>query len=233
MSRGNAVAEEGGDTVAQKDQPQPEEKPLMRGWLHAVAFFVSIPAGIVLVLSAGSTAARIAAAVYSLSLAGLFGASAAYHTLPWSDLGRRRMKRLDHSMIYILIAGTYTPFALLVVRGTWGIVLLSVIWAGAVAGIVLKLIQVDGFQVLAGTLYIVLGWLALLALPKLIHELNAVELALILTGAVIYTLGAVGLLRRKPDPNPKVFGYHEVWHVAVIAACACFYVATFLVVMSR
>ena len=205
----------------------------MRGWFHAVAFFVSIPAGIVLVWSAGSTAARIAALVYSLSLAGLFGASAAYHTLPWSDLGRRRMKQLDHSMIYVLIAGTYTPFALLVLKGTWGVVLLAVIWIGAITGIIFKLISIDGFQVLAGTLYIVLGWLAILALPKLVQTLNLLELSLIIAGAVIYTLGAVGLLRRRPNPKPSVFGYHEVWHAAVIAACACFYVATLLVVLGQ
>ena len=205
----------------------------MRGWLHTVAFFASIPAGAVLVMSAGTTASRIAALVYSLSLAGLFGASAAYHVLPWQETGRRRMKRLDHSMIFVLIAGTYTPFALLVVRGPWGIVLLATIWIGAIIGIIIKLIRIDGFPVIGGTLYIVLGWLALLALPRLLSELDTLELTLIVAGAVIYTLGAVGLLRRKPDPSPAVFGYHEVWHVAVIAACACFYVVTLLVVLGR
>jgi len=215
------------------DEPTTEAppKPSMRGRLHQVAFFISIPAGLVLVASAGSAGARIATAVYALSLAGLFGSSAAYHTVPWSEKALARMKRLDHSMIFILIAGTWTPFALLVIKGAWGITLLAVVWAGAVAGVILKVVRIDGFRVVGGALYIVLGWLALVAMPKMIRTLTPVEIALILAGAVIYTLGAIVLLRRKPDPNPKVFGYHEVWHTMVIAACACFYAATLLVVI--
>lgn len=201
-----------------------QSKPLMRGRLHQVAFFLSIPAGVALVLVAGSTTARIAVAIYSLSLCGLFGASAAYHTGSWSDKARLRMKRLDHSMIFILIAGTYTPFALLVVKGTWGHVLLALVWTGALAGVALKVIRIDGFQTVGGALYIVLGWMALLALPKMLHNLTVLQLALVFTGAVTYTLGAVVLRLNKPNPSPRFFGYHEVWHTATIVAAACFYV---------
>lgn len=201
-----------------------EEKPLMRGRLHQVAFFLAIPAGIALIMAAGSTTARIAAAIYSISLCGLFGASAAYHTGSWSDKARLRMKRLDHSMIFILIAGTYTPFALLVVKGTWGHVLLGLVWVGALVGVTLKIVRIDGFEMLGGTLYIVLGWMALLALPKMLHNLTVAQLALIFTGAITYTLGAVVLRLNKPNPSPRVFGYHEVWHTATIIAAACFYV---------
>lgn len=201
-----------------------QTKPLMRGRLHQVAFFLSIPAGVALVLVAGSTTARIAVAIYSLSLCGLFGASAAYHTCSWSDKSRLRMKRLDHSMIFILIAGTYTPFALLVVKGTWGHVLLAIVWTGALAGVVLKVTRIDGFQTIGGALYIVLGWMAVLALPKMLHNLTIAQLALVFTGAVTYTLGAVVLRTNKPNPSPRFFGYHEVWHTATIVAAACFYV---------
>jgi hemolysin III len=206
------------------------DKPSMRGMLHLLAFLFSIPAGVLLIASAGTTTARVAAAVYAVGLAGLFGASAAYHTLPWTETGRVRMKRLDHSMIYVLIAGTYTPFALLVVEGPWGVGMLVVVWFGAILGITLKLVRIDGFRATAGTLYIVLGWIAILALPAMIRDLSVFELVLVFAGAASYTLGSIVLLRRKPDPSPKTFGYHEVWHTAVIAACVCFYLVTFSVV---
>jgi len=206
------------------------DKPSMRGLLHLLAFLFSIPAGILLVASAETTTARVAAAIYAVSLVGLFGASAAYHTLPWTNTGRVRMKRLDHSMIYVLIAGTYTPFALLVVEGPRGVGMLVVVWFGAIMGITLKLINIDGFRAITGTLYIVLGWIAILALPGMIRDLSVFELLLVFLGAASYTLGSIVLLRRRPDPHPKTFGYHEVWHTAVIAACACFYVVTFSVI---
>lgn len=204
----------------------------MRGWLHMGALLVAIPAGVVLVLAADSTAAKVATAIYALSLAGMFAGSAFYHVVPWSEKGRARMKKVDHSMIYILIAGTYTPFALLVIQGTWGMAILSIVWVGAAAGIILKLVHIDGFQRISGTLYVVLGWLAILGLPRLLQGLNTAELILVASGGITYSLGAIVLLRTKPDPSPKWFGYHEVWHVAVIVGCACFYLAMLLVVLS-
>jgi len=214
--------------------PQPSaDTPFLRGWLHMAALLVVIPAGVVLVVSADSPAARVATAIYAFSLAGMFAGSAFYHVVPWSEKGRARMKKLDHSMIYVLIAGTYTPFALLVIQGVWGMVILSAVWIGALAGIALKLVHIDGFRRIGGALYIVLGWLAILGLPRLVSGLTLVEFVLVFAGGITYTLGAVVLLRTRPDPSPKWFGYHEVWHVAVIVACACFYVATLLVVLGR
>jgi hemolysin III len=212
--------------------PQVPETPTWRGRLHQAAFFVSVPAGIVLVLAARSTTARIAAIVYSLSLAAMFGASAAYHRLPWSPRSRRRMKRLDHSMIFVLIAGTYTPMALLVLRGAFAIVLLCLVWVGALAGIALKVLKIDGLKAVSGALYIALGWLAILATPQFVHGLSAPALGLLFAGGILFTTGAIVLATHRPDPSPRVFGYHEVWHSMVVCACFCHYVLILLVLQS-
>lgn len=205
-------------------------KPLLRGRFHQSAFFVSIPAGVALAFLAAGALARTAAIVYAVSLTAVFGASAAYHCRDWSPEALRRMKRLDHSMIYVLIAGSYTPASLLVLRGAWSVVVLSLVWAGAAVGITLKLVRIDGFHVLTGFLYMALGWLALVALPQPVRGLSPVATALMVTGGVLYTLGAMVLARRRPDPAPRVFGYHEVWHAFMTAAVACHYGMILLVV---
>jgi hemolysin III len=198
-------------------------KPRLRGRFHQVAFFLSIPAGVVLATLAPSAVARAAALVYSVSLTAVFGASAAYHRVPWSEKALRRMKRVDHSMIYVLIAGSYTPVLLLAMHGVWSITLLSLVWAGAAVGITLKLARIDGFSVLTAILYIALGWLAIVALPQLVHRLSPAALVLMVIGGLLYTVGAIVLARRRPDPSPTVFGYHEVWHAFMVAAAACHY----------
>jgi hemolysin III len=141
------------------------------------------------------------------------------------------MKRLDHSMIFVLIAGTYTPIALLVVEGGWSTALLAVVWGGAALGIALKLLRIDDLHAVGGTLYIVLGWLAIAAIPAMVRGLHPVALAFIVAGGLLYTTGAIVLARHRPDPNPRVFGYHEVWHAFTIAAGACHYVAMLLIVV--
>ncbi len=206
-------------------------KPRWRGRLHQAAFLVSIPAGISLVAVAGTAAARVAAAIYAFSLTGMYAASAAFHRVPWRPQVRRWMRRLDHAMIFLLIAGTYTPFALLVLDGAWAIVVLSLVWAGALFGIALKL-STSRLETLAAALYIVLGWVAVIALPVIASRLGPGTMALLLGGGLLYTLGAVVLFRRRPDPSPRVFGYHEVWHVLVVAASACHY-ALILILMLR
>ena len=211
---------------------QAPETPTWRGRLHQAAFYVSVPAGIVLVLAARSTTARVAAIVYSSSLAAMFAASAAYHRLPWSPRSRRRMKRLDHSMIFVLIAGTYTPMALLVMRGTFAIVLLCLVWVGALAGIALKVLRVDGLKAVSGALYIALGWLAILATPQFVRGLSGLALGLLFAGGTLFTTGAIVLASHRPDPSPRVFGYHEVWHSMVVGACFCHYVVILLVLRS-
>jgi hemolysin III len=192
---------------------------------------VSIPAGLALVAAAPSPTARIAAVVYALSLISLFGTSAAYHRLPWSPKARLWMKRLDHSMIFMLIAGTYTPFSLLVLPWPWSLVILVVVSGGAILGIALKMARVDGLRALTGGLYIALGWIAIVALPQIVRGLSGPALGLLLSGGVMYTAGAIVLARRRPDPRPSSFGYHEIWHSLVIGGSMCHYALVFLIVL--
>jgi hemolysin III len=196
----------------------------MRGRLHEIAFFVAIPAGLALVVLAPGPIARIAAIVYWIALLSQFGVSASYHLGRWSARTHERMRRLDHSTIFLLIAGTYTPFCLLALNGTASRVLLAVVWIGAAAGVVTKLYRTD-LNVLSGFLYIGLGWAAIVLMPSLIHSLTSVELALMITGGSLYTLGALVLATKRPDPFPSTFGYHEIWHAATIAAAACLFAA--------
>lgn len=208
-------------------------KPRFRGRLHQIAFFFSIPQGIAIVAAGAGWLSRIAAGVYALSLSGLYGVSASYHRVKWSPSALQRMRRLDHSMIFVLIAGTYTPVALIVLRGVWATALLGAVWAGAIAGIALKVFGMERTRKLAGTLYIVLGWLAVIAMPWIVPRVGVASLALIVSGGILYTVGAIVLLRRRPDPKPYVFGYHEVWHSMVVAASSCHYAAILLILLAR
>ncbi len=217
-------------SIERMSGPPGSAKPRWRGRIHQVAFFVSIPAAIALVALAESWVARFATSVYALSLMSVFGASAAYHRGEWSPKALRRMKRLDHSMIFVLIAGSYTPIALLMLHGPWSIVILSAVWAGAVAGITLKLIRIDGFSVLTAALYMVMGWLALIALPQLVHEMPTPALVLTVAGGLLYTAGAIIFAIRRPDPAPTVFGYHEIWHAFMVAAASCHFAMVTIVV---
>ena len=199
-----------------------DPRPRLRGWLHKWAFFVSVPAGVVVVALAQGASARAGAAVYAVSLSGLFGTSAAYHRLARSVRARAVLRRADHAMIYVLIAGTSTPVALHVLDGAAAVVGLSLMWAGALLGVALKL-SPHSYGVAASAGYIVLGWLAMLALPQLVTGLGAALFVLLVAGGVLDTAGAVILLRRWPDPAPSVFGYHEVWHAFVVGAGLCHY----------
>ena len=207
----------------------PPVRPRLRGWIHLVAFFVSIPAGVALVLIAEGAAARAAAAIYALSLIAVFGASAAYHRVRWSPKANRRMKRLDHSMIFVLIAGSYTPISILVLHGPWSIAILSVVWLGAALGVALKVARIDGLHGLTGTLYIGLGWLAVIALPQLLRGMTLPQFLLMMTGGLLYTTGAIVFASRRPDPSPATFGFHEVWHAFMVAAAACHFTMIALV----
>lgn len=207
-------------------------KPRFRGRLHQIAFFVVIPAGAALVAVAPTASARIAALVFSLSLVGLYGTSAAYHTVAWSPGARRWMRRLDHSMIFVLIAGTYTPLCILILDPPLSWVLLSVVWCVALAGIVLKMVRIDGFTALGGTLYVTLGWVAVVLAPQLVRGLGGLLVGLVLAGGILYTTGAIVLARRRPDPAPATFGYHEIFHSFVIGGSACHYAVVLLVLVS-
>jgi len=203
--------------------------PRLRGRIHQVAFFVSIPTGLVLVALAGGGVRMAVAAIYAASLTAVFGASAAYHRGPWSPRARRWMKRLDHSMIFVLIAGSYTPVSVLALDGPWEVVLLSLVWAGAAVGVTLKTARPDGLPVLTGILYMALGWLALVALPQLVKGMTPAALALMVSGGLLYTAGAIVFASRRPDPRPGSFGYHEVWHAFQVAAAVCHYAMILLV----
>jgi len=204
-------------------------KPRMRGRIHQVAFFFSIPAGIVLIVLAKGAVGRTAAIIYAVSLSAVFGASASYHVGTWSRPALRRMKRLDHSMIFVLIAGSYTPITLLVLHGAWSVVILSLIWSMAAIGIALKLARIDGLSKLAATLYMSMGWLVVIPFLQLYRGLSTPALTLLIAGGALYTVGAIVFAKRQPDPNPAVFGYHEVWHAFIVAAAACHWAMILLV----
>jgi hemolysin III len=208
----------------------PARAPRLRGRLHQVAFFVAAPAGIALVVAAPTGLSRLAAAVYAVSLTGLYGTSALYHRLPWSPRGRRWMRRLDHSMIFVLIAGTYTPFCMLVLTGALGTATLITVWVGAAVGIATKFYRVD-LHVLSGFMYIGLGWVAVVSLPALIRGMDTPETVLLIVGGLLYSFGALVLATNQPNPWPLTFGYHEVWHSITIAAAVCHYVCIMMIVL--
>jgi hemolysin III len=201
-------------------------KPRLRGVSHEWAFFISLIAGGALIAAAPSGHARIAMAIYAFSLSGLLGTSALYHRVNWRRPEIRKwMRRLDHSMIFLLIAGTVTPFALLVMSGPLADALLIAVWAGAVAGIVVELIWVDAPKWVSTIVYLAVGWIGLLGFPAIVVDAGIGAGILIAAGGVFYTTGAIVYARQRPDPNPAVFGYHEIFHVLVLAAAAAHFAA--------
>lgn len=194
------------------------ERPVWRGLMHAWAFFLAIPAGVLLIVFADRPAARAAAAVYFATLLLVFGTSAAYHRLARSYRQRLIMQRLDHSMIYFLITGTYVPICLVGLPPQWGIPLLSTVGAFGLLGVVIKLAGWRRMNAVSYALYPVMGWAAVAAAPALASHLTAAQLALVAGGGLAYTVGFPVLLLRRPDPWPKVFGYHEVWHTLTVIA---------------
>ena len=205
--------------------PEVRVKPRLRGVFHQWAFFVSLASGTLLVMLAATMRATLAAAIYAVSVSALFGVSALYHRVSWTIPAWRRMRRLDHSMIFLLIAGTYTPVGLLVLRGTLASVVLAVVWGGALAGIVLELVWTGAPRWLGGTVYLALGWVAVVATPQLFARLGLAGGLLIVAGGLLYSAGAAVYALRRPDPAPAVFGYHEVFHLLVIAGVATHFLA--------
>ena len=205
-------------------------KPRLRGVLHQYAFFVAVVAGAALVLAADGTRERIAALVYAFGLAGLLGTSALYHRITWPPRARMWMRRLDHSMIFVLIAGTATPIALLVLDDPLRTVLLCVAWGGTLAGVLLNLLWPTAPKWVSSVVYLAIGWSGIAALPSLAaYAWHA--LALLAAGGVLYTLGAIVYAVGRPNPAPAVFGYHEIFHALVVAAAALHFVAVGIVVL--
>jgi hemolysin III len=207
-------------------------KPLLRGRLHLGALVVAVPAAVVLVLAADSPRARVAAVVYGSSLVAVFLVSSAYHRLGRSPRVRGVLRRADHAAIYLLIAGSYTPVAVVAIGGAAGWAIVVAAWSLATIGVLLKVVWFHRTQFAGSVLYVGLGWMIVAATPSLVDHVTGGELSLLVAGGVLYTVGALVLARRRPDPNPRVFGYHEVWHSLVIAAAACHYASIFMVVAS-
>jgi hemolysin III len=201
-------------------------KPRLRGVSHEWAFFVSLFLGAGLIVAAKTPKATLAVAIYAVSLSGLFGTSALYHRVNWRRPGARRwMRRLDHSMIFLLIAGTYTPFALLVLHGTVATAILVAVWAGALAGSIVEMIWIEAPKWVTALIYLSLGWVAVVAFPALWNDLGVAGTLLVAAGGLIYTLGAIVYATQRPNPNPAVFGYHEIFHLLVIVAAAAQFAA--------
>jgi hemolysin III len=207
-------------------------KPKLRGVFHELAFYVAAVVGVVLVLTAEPGRGRLAAAIFAAGVAACFGASAVYHRPTWRPRARAWLARLDHAGIYLLIAGSYAPFGLIVMSKGWAIPILAIVWGGALAAILLKLFWVTAPKRLSAAIGLSLGWVAAAAFSQLL-KLPAVALALVVAGGVLYSVGAIVYARRRPNPYPQVFGYHELFHVLTVAAAACQYVAVAFWVLPR
>jgi hemolysin III len=220
---GNEEAQEGqevGDPIT-----LPATSPRLRGVLHQWAAAGFGGAGIALVLTASGARARVAAIVYAVSMAGLFGTSALYHRLSWSEHARRMMARLDHSMIFVFIAGSYTPFCLLVLSPSEGTRLLVIVWLGALVGCVFSVAWPSSPRWVIAPLYLALGWAAASSFPGLWRRAGVAAFVLLAVGGLLYSLGAVVYALRRPDPWPVTFGYHEIFHTLTILAAATHFVA--------
>ncbi|MDT0261836.1 PAQR family membrane homeostasis protein TrhA [Jatrophihabitans lederbergiae] len=212
-----------------------ELKPRARGWLHTYAALISVVTGITLVAVAAASRGERAAlptTIYAVTVTLLFGTSAMYHRRAWGPRGRALMKRLDHSMIFVFIAGSYTPFAALTLPRASSEAVLVVVWTGAVFGVLLKTAWPDAPRLLSVPLYIALGWVAVFVLPELLHNYGVATLVLIAAGGLIYTLGALAYGFKKPNPYPGTFGFHEVFHLCTLVAASCHYVAVWLAVFA-
>ena len=211
----------------------PPFNPLLRGVFHQYAFYVFVAFGAVLVASAPTLRAGVAAAVFATSVTAMFGASALYHRVKWPPARRRWLRRLDHATIFLAIAGTYTPYGVLALTGAWQKVVLAVVWAGAAVAIVVKLVWLDAPNWVTASIAVAVGWVGVAAIPQLVDAIGVVGFALLAAGGLLYTGGSVVYARRKPDLIPAVFGYHELFHALVIAAVACHYASVALFVLPR
>jgi hemolysin III len=207
-------------------------RPRLRGVFHLYAFFAAVAGGIALVALAEGARARFAGAVYAIALAAMLGASALYHRVPWRSMRARAWaRRVDHSMIFLFIAGTYTPFALLAFTGAVPAVVLACVWGGAALGVVLNVSWIDAPKWVTAPVYLLVGWVGVITAPQLFTELGVASAMLVIVGGLLYTLGAVAYATHWPDPFPATFGFHEVFHVLVVAAAATQFVAVSLVVL--
>jgi len=205
-------------------------KPRLRGWLHAATFPLSVIAGVVLVGLSPTSEAKIATAVFAVTAAMLFGGSALYHRFSWSPQAAAVLRRLDHANIFLIIAGTYTPFTLLLLDDRNATILLSLVWGGALAGVAFRVLWLKAPRWLYVPVYIALGWAAAFWLPDFLRSGDIAVFSLIVAGGVLYSLGALVYATKRPNPSPRWFGFHEVFHAFTIAAFAAHYVGISLAV---
>jgi hemolysin III len=205
-------------------------RPRMRGWLHLYAFGVAIVGGIVLVSLAATRPGwlpAVSCAVYAVTVCGLFGVSALYHRRLWRPRGYAVMRRLDHSMIFVFIAGTYTPFCLILLKPPTSVILLTVVWIGAIAGVALKMLWVSAPRWVGVPLYVALGWAAAFVLPDILRLGGVASLVLMIVGGAVYTIGGVLYALKWPDPWPRTFGHHEFFHACTLIAAICHQIAIY------
>ncbi len=211
--------------VAVDPPPEPPApaagRPLLRGWIHLVAFGVTVVVGPILIAHARTAEQRAVLIIYVLSVAALFGVSAAFHRMRWSPAARRRMRRADHATIFIGIAGSYTAIAGLALHGWARVLVLCLVWGGAAGGITLRQVWLDAPKWAVALPYVVMGWCAIAVVPQLVRGLGAAGFWLLLAGGACYTVGAVVYALRRPNPSPAVFGYHEVFHALTVVGASC------------
>lgn len=207
-------------------------RPRWRGRIHTWAFWLTIPAVMALMGAVDPLGARIGVVVFGASLTALYGCSAAYHRLARTERSQRIMRRLDHAMIFVLIAGTYTPVCLVALPRPWAVGMLSVVWGFTAIGVATKVFGTDWILRVSNVFYILLGWVGVAALPILLRTVSPAALTFMFLGGLLYTIGAVAFFLQRPDPNPAVFGYHEVWHSFTVAAGVCHFAMVALITTS-
>jgi hemolysin III len=205
-------------------------KPRLRGWLHLAAAPVALAGGVVLIALSPTATTRLGSVIYVLSAVILFSVSAVYHRGRWSPRVTRILRRLDHANIFLLIAGSYTPFAALALRGDTRVAVLAAVWSTAIFGVLFRVFWVNAPRLLYVALYIGLGWAAAFFVPQLIHGAGVAAFVLIAAGGLIYTFGGVVYGLKRPNPSPKWFGFHEIFHACTVAAFTCQYIAASFVV---
>lgn len=205
-------------------------RPTWRGWIHAATFPVAIMAGIVLIVLADGTAAKWASAIFMATSLLLFGNSALYHRFDWGPRTRAVLKRIDHANILLLIAGTYTPIAVLALPREKATLLLSLVWGGALLGILFRVFWIGAPRWLYVALYLVLGWAAMMYIGDLFAA-NAIMMTLVLVGGLLYTAGAIVYALKRPNPWPGHFGFHEIFHVCTVLAFLCHWTAALIIAL--
>jgi hemolysin III len=208
-------------------------KPHLRGRSHEYAFVVALTLAPIMIVAAPGIVSRFVIALYAVAIAALFGISALYHRVDWNPPARARMKRLDHSMIFIAIAGTYTPIAVFALSSTIATIVLVVVWAGALIGIAIRNLWPDAPKPLAAAPYIAVGWVAAFVMVDMWRSLGPAGFTLIAVGGLLYTVGALAYAFRRPNPWPQTFGYHEIFHLFVIAGAALHYISVAFVALPK